>query len=197
MGKRSFRGGKKIKGGEKGCTCIKNTDKLEDSAIVLLATTGVLQKGRDGGASASAARPAAVPRDTAAVRAARAAQGAADTSRAKRRFLSCRPGGHAARPRAAHAGRRRGKVSLRGDAEAAGGDALSDGSRYGELRIRVTKNFKKWRGGWRSLVGSGESPGERRRRYFPAKLPKCYLLPVTRERDVKPGWLMLKQKLRG
>lgn len=45
-----------------------------------------------------------------------------------------------------------------------------------DLRTRVKKNFRKCRGGWRSLVGKrGESPGERRRRYFP---PKCYLLPL-------------------
>lgn len=100
--------------------------------------------------------------------------------------------GNGSSPGAAHAGRRRGKVSQRGDAEAARGTLLAT--------VPVTdtcNNFKKWQGGWRFLVGNGESPGERRRRYFAAKLPKCYLLPVTRERDVKPGWLMLKQKLRG
>lgn len=45
-----------------------------------------------------------------------------------------------------------------------------------DLRTREIKNFRKWRGGWRSLVGRrGESPGERRRGHFP---PKRCLLPL-------------------
>ena len=160
-----------------------------------------------------------VPRHPAAVRASPAAEGAAGRSGTFRAepqgFLSSRPGcpsaaGAGSSPGGSPPGEAPGEGLAAcdragGDAAAAGRGALATSGRHtvpaagkGLTDACNKELLKKCRGGWRSLVGNrGESLGERSRRYFPPRLPKCYLLPVTSEGDVKPGRLMLKQKLRG
>lgn len=74
--------------------------------------------------------------------------------------------------------------SAAGDAGAAGRGPY-DRQGLTDSCEKKTKNFRKHRGGWRSLVGKrGEKPGERRRPYFP---PKCYLLPLPAKVTSKPG----------
>lgn len=88
------------------------------------------------------------------------------------------PGGH--REQDSRLGAQLGMLERRDEAPTTGKD----------LRTRVKKkktkkNFRKHRGGWRSLVGKrGEKPGERRRPYFP---PKCYLLPLPAKVTSNPG----------
>ncbi|XP_009285756.1 PREDICTED: LOW QUALITY PROTEIN: doublesex- and mab-3-related transcription factor A2 [Aptenodytes forsteri] len=80
--------------------------------------------------------------------------------------------------------RRRGRRSL------ATGDRQTVPATGKELRTRVTKNFKKCRGGWRSLVGNRGEPRGKESALFPTEV----LPPPRYQRSYQPDSLLLKNQ---